>query len=271
MHFLHANGYPPACYRPLLDRLATKYHVIGMFLRPLWPTSNPQEINDWSPFSRDLRQFLIEQQLASLIGVGHSIGAIVTLRAALQEPDRFRALVLIDPVLFPRYYMLEWNILRIAGVGHRMHPMINAAIKRRRIFDDREKVFAGYRRRPVFRFFSDATLHAFIEGMTRPTDDGRYELVYSPEWEAHIYYTGIWHDWDLWSGISHLKIPTLILRGANTDTFWESTARMVQKKNPKIKIISLEHSTHLLPLEKPQEVFEISHEFLQGLSSSAKG
>ena len=24
--FLHANGYPPDCYRPLLSRLAEKYH-----------------------------------------------------------------------------------------------------------------------------------------------------------------------------------------------------------------------------------------------------
>ncbi len=271
MHFLHANGYPPACYRPLLDRLSTKYHVIGMYLRPLWPDSNPQEINDWSPFSEDLRQFLDEQRLPPLIGLGHSIGAIVTLRAALQAPGRFHALVLIDPVLFPRYYMLEWNILRIAGVGHRVHPLIDATLKRRRIFDDLEKVFAGYRRRPIFRFFSDANLRAFIEGMTRQMADRRYELVYSPEWEARIYYTGVWHDWDLWSGLTRLEIPTLILRGAETDTFWESTAHMVQKRNPRVKIISLEHSTHLLPLERPEEVFETTHEFLQGLSSSIKG
>ena len=271
IHFLHANGYPPACYRPLLEKLAGKYHVVGMLLRPLWPDSNSQEISDWSPFSDDLRRFVVAQRLPPLIGVGHSIGAIVTLRAALQEPGLFRALVLIDPVLFPRYFMLEWNLLRTAGLGHRLHPLIGAALKRRRIFDDLEKVFAGYRRRPVFRYFSDANLRAFIQGMTRRMADGRYELAYSPEWEARIYYTGIWHDWDLWSGINHLEIPTLILRGAETNTFWESTARMVQKRNPGIKIISLEHTTHLLPLEKPEEVFEATEEFVRSLDFVVSG
>jgi pimeloyl-ACP methyl ester carboxylesterase len=99
--------------------------------------------------------------------------------------------------------------------------------------------------------------------MTKPKADGGFELVYSPEWEARIYYTGIWHDWDLWNGLARLEVPTLILRGAETDTFWESTARAVQKRNRRIKIISLEKSTHLLPLEKPNEVFEMTESFLK--------
>ena len=71
--------------------------------------------------------------------------------------------------------------------------------------------------------------------MTKPKANGGFELVYSPEWEARIYYTGIWHDWDLWKNIHRLEIPTLIIRGAETDTFWESTARNVQKRIAKSK------------------------------------
>src|SRR6476660_6597427 len=82
LHFLHANGYPPECYRPFLERLQTQYHVFGMLLRPLWPNSNPNEIQDWNPFSDDLLEFLTPPRPTPVIGVGHSIGAIVTLRAA---------------------------------------------------------------------------------------------------------------------------------------------------------------------------------------------
>ena len=39
--FLHANGYPPACYRPFLTRLATNAHVTAMLQRPLWENSRP--------------------------------------------------------------------------------------------------------------------------------------------------------------------------------------------------------------------------------------
>jgi hypothetical protein len=30
LHFLHANGYPPECYKPLFDLLETQYHLFGM-------------------------------------------------------------------------------------------------------------------------------------------------------------------------------------------------------------------------------------------------
>src|SRR5512141_3526457 len=85
LHFLHANGYPPGCYRPLLNRLHIHYHVFGMLLRPLWQDSSPDEIHNWKPFSEDWLRFLTPPTPPPVIGVGHSIGAIVTLRAALKD------------------------------------------------------------------------------------------------------------------------------------------------------------------------------------------
>jgi len=263
LHFLHANGYPPDCYQPLLWQFATRYHTFGMLLRPLWPGSKPEEVKDWKPFSEDLIQLLDERRMGSVIGVGHSIGAIVTLRAAFIDPKRFRALILFDPVLLPQNHILEWNLMRLTGQGYRIHPLIKAALRRRRAFDDLDTVFNGYRRRDVFRYFSDENLRTLIQGITRPKAGGGFELAYSPEWEARIYYTSVWRDWDLWKNLPRLEIPTLIVRGAETDTFREATARAVQKRNRKIKIISLEKSTHLLPLEKPNEVFEITESFLK--------
>jgi len=58
LHFLHANGYPPDCYKPLLELLKTEYHVFGMLLRPLWGDAKPEAIKDWIPFSDDLLRFL---------------------------------------------------------------------------------------------------------------------------------------------------------------------------------------------------------------------
>lgn len=265
LHFLHANGYPPACYKPLLELLKTKYHVFGMSLRPLWPDSNPDEIEDWNPFSEDLLRFLSSHETAPVIGVGHSIGAIVTLRAGLRDPNRFRALVLIDPVLFPPRRLISWNFIRAIGLGHRLHPMIAGSSKRRRTFDDLDTVFRAYRNRKIFRYMSDENLRIYIEGITKPKGDG-YELVFSPEWETRIYFTGL-RDFDIWRDLHRLKVPTLFIRGAETDTFWEEAARLVERKQPNAKMETLEKSTHLLPLERPKEVFDILQSFLKTLES----
>ena len=60
-----------------------------------------------------------------------------------------------------------------------------------------------------------------------------------------------------------LQVPTLIIRGAETDTFLPNAANLVKQKQPKVKIETLEKSTHILPLEHPQEVFEIMKKFLK--------
>jgi pimeloyl-ACP methyl ester carboxylesterase len=261
LHFMHANGYPPACYLPLLEHLKTNFRVFGMHLRPLWPNSNPADLHDWTPLSQDLLRCLADLERGPVIGVGHSIGGIVTLRAALMEPSRFRGIVLIDPVLFPPYFIAMWNITRALGLGWKSHPKIAGALKRRRHFDDLDIVFRGYRRRDVFRNMSDENLRAYIQGITRPRAGGGYELAFSPEWEAQIYYTGIWRDFDLWRKLKQLQIPTLILRGAQSDTFWAKTAARVRRAQPKVQIETLENTTHILPLEDPERVNRFIVEF----------
>jgi pimeloyl-ACP methyl ester carboxylesterase len=262
LHFLHANGYPPPCYKPLLDLLKNNYYVSGMLLRPLWENSKPGEINGWQTFSDDLLNFLVNQNTEPVIGVGHSIGATVTLRAALRDPSKFRALVLIEPVLFPHGRMILWNFIRAIGLGNRLHPKIPGALKRRRTFDDLDLVFRGYRNREVFQYLSDENLRIYIDGMTKPSPKGGFQLEFSPEWEARIYYTGL-RDFDIWRDLPRLEVPTLFLRGAETDTFWEAAANLIKRKQPKARIETFEKSTHLLPLERPKEVFETMQLFLE--------
>jgi len=262
LHFIHANGYPPDCYKPLFEFLKTDYHVFGMFLRPLWDDAKPEDIQDWQPFSDDLRLFLSSQP-DPVIGVGHSIGGTVTLRAAFRDPAKFRALILIEPVIFIPRTLILWDLVaRRLGLVDRVHPMIAGAKKRRRNFDNLETVFRGYRTRNIFRYMSDESLRAYIEGITKPSANGGYELVFSPEWELQIYRTSMM-DFDIWRDLPKLQVPTLILRGAETDTLYEDATKLIKRKQPKVRIETMSQSTHLLPLERPKEVFDIMQSFLK--------
>ncbi len=263
LHFLHANGYPPACYQPLIGDLKANYHVFGMFLRPLWPKADPTVIQDWMPFTEDLLDFLRGRSPGPVIGMGHSIGAVVTLRTALQHPELFHTLILIDPVLLPPARIMQLRLLRALGLSNRLDMRIQTTLRRRHHFDDLDQLFAGYRRREVFRYFSDERLRAMIHGITRPDPNGGYELIYSPQWEARIYQTAIWNDRDIWDDLPELRVPTLLIRGSHTDTFWAHTARLVEKRNPSIKTVTIPESSHLVPLERPDAVASAAHEFLR--------
>lgn len=261
LHFLHANGYPPECYTPLLEHLKPNFQTFGMKLRPLWDGANRDDLQDWHPYSDDLLRFLSDRETGPVVGVGHSIGGTVTLRAAMREPSKFRALVLLDPVIFMPSTMNIWNVARAIGIGERVHPLIQTAKRRRREFKNLEVLFRSYRSKPIFRYMSDESLKQYIQGITKPKADGEYELIYTPEWEAHIYMTGM-RDYDLWRGLASFEVPTLIIRGDETDTFLPNAAKLVNKKNPKIQIHTMQKATHILPLEHPQEVAEIITNFL---------
>jgi pimeloyl-ACP methyl ester carboxylesterase len=252
--FLHANGYPPECYRPMLTQLAKWYHVSAMVQRPLWPGSRPDEIDDWRPLTNDFLRFLDERYTRPAVCVGHSMGGVALLRAALCEPERFQAIVLLDPVLFPPGFVIFLNLVRALKLSQRFHPLVRGARQRRRVFDDLDRLFHGYRRKSIFRYMSDGALRAYVEGIACKTDQGSYELCYSADWEIRIYLTGIWRDLDIWRQLPELKVPALIIRGAETDTFRERTGRLVKRKQPKVRVEALEKSTHLLPLERPIEV-----------------
>lgn len=260
--FLHANGYPPDCYHPLLSRLAENYRVTAMVQRPLWDGSRPEAIDDWHPLTDDLLRFLDAHQTGPIACIGHSMGGIALLRAALREPERFNAIVLLDPVLFPPYFIKVWRLLRNLKLLHRLHPLVSEARQRRRQFNDLERLFTGYRRKSVFRYMDDESLRAYVEGIACQRDEGGCQLCYSADWEIRIYLTGIWRDMDIWRGLPKLEVPTLIVRGAETDTFWEGTGKLVKRKQPKAWIEALEKSTHLVPLERPDKVNELIQSFL---------
>lgn len=262
-HFAHANGYPPGAYRALLQELAANHHVMAMRMRPLWPGARPEEISDWRPLADDLRRFLDQQRLTKVVGWGHSMGATTTLRLALRQPERFSALVLIDPVFFPPRIILLWDLIYRLGLGYRIHPLVKGALKRHNTFESRAAMYANYRKKGVFRRLSDPALGDYVDALGCSLLDGSVELCYPSAWEARIYATGVRADMELWRALPRLKMPLLIVRGAETDTFWESTGGLVQRRLPAAQVHTVPESTHLVALEKPAEILAVARDFVR--------
>ncbi len=264
VHFAHANGYPPGAYAPLLAPLTERYHVLAMAARPLWPAPvdglTPAALRDWTPFTTDLLGFLEARSPGGWIGMGHSLGAVNTLDAALRRPELFRALVLIDPVIFRRRFMWGWHLMKTLGVGDRVHPLIQGSLRRRRVFASADEMFSRYRRAPIFSRLTDASLRAYVDALARPRSDGRVELAFSPEWEAAIYRHG---PLNLWARLPALRLPLLVIYGAESDTFVPTVARRLQRLLPHARLVAVPDAGHLVPLEKPAEVAAAAVQFLE--------
>ena len=266
LHFANANGYPAAAYRRLLRALTAYGHVQAMVPRPLWAGSRPEGTRTWAPLVDDLVQYLDERGARGWIGVGHSLGAVVSAAAALRRPELFRALVLIDPVFLPPVVLAVFGLFQKLGLAGRVHPLARGARRRRRTFDSAQAMFDRYRRVPVFGRLDDEALRDYVAAALRPGPGRRLELAYSPEWEARIYETG---PLNLWGALHRLRPPVLVVRGAESDTFHPIAVRALRRRLPNAVVREVTGAGHLVPLEKPDETARLIREFLAGVTMNA--
>ena len=270
--FAHANGYPPQAYRTFLTPFLDDYQVFSLYLRSFWPGTDPQEMRDWRAFRDDYIpevHSLIEnygkqaESSGSVIGVGHSLGAMTTLMAAIQDPSMFQMLVLMEPVLFPRSWGIVMRLLAPFGVLKEIHPLIRGTLKRKTRFDSREEMYQNYRKKPVFSGLSNQVLRDYVEGLAADIPEGGVSLKYSPAWEARIYETGGRADWVVWRNLDKVQCPVLVIRGEDTYVLHDPVYKSMAGKLPNGEFYTMAGTGHLVSLEAPFRTAEVVLEFLK--------
>lgn len=259
VHFAHANGFPPAAYRPFLVPLTDRFHVIAFPARPLWPGSRPEEISGWHPMADDLIRALDGLGVRDIVGIGHSMGAVLTLWAAVRRPDLFRAVVLIDPVILPPHYLWVARLMRRLGLVYR-HALVQGALRRRRTWPDRETCFQYLREKPFFSRWPDESLRAYVEAGTRERTEGGVELVYPPEWEARLFAL---IPTDVWKSVPRLRTPALVIRGEHSGTFLPQAMDRMRRLLPGARYQVIPDAGHMVPLERPAETGAVVRAFLE--------
>ncbi len=252
LHFAHANGFPAASYRTLIEELTGAFHVVTMESRPLWSNQEPSAIGDWRPLVDDLRSGFHDRGLTGVLGVGHSLGATVSALAAAADQHLFAALVLIDPVIFTGSRSRLWRVAKAMGQGHRL-PLVRKARARRDIWPDLEVVGSAYRRKPAFASWNRRAFEDYLAAGFVPASEGGLKLRYPRAWEARIFEVS---PADLWRRLRQIRVPVLFLRGATSDTFLEAAARRAVRELADARVIEFPGASHFLPMEQPEEVAE---------------
>jgi pimeloyl-ACP methyl ester carboxylesterase len=240
--FLHANGFNALTYRHILAPLASRYRILAIDQRGHGHTSleaAPAGRRDWLDLRDDLLAFLNKLDLTDVVLAGHSMGATVSLLAAAQAHDRCRRLVLFDPVVLPPNH----------AQSHEGSPMVQAAERRRAVFQSREEAAQSYRNRGAFKTWPEACLLDYVDAGFRDTPSGEVTLACTPSWEASGFLA---HGHDTWGAFRRASIPIDILRAETASTFHSSQAAAMA--GDRIHITTVPGTTHFLPMEKPAEV-----------------
>lgn len=249
LHLAHANGFPPGTYRTLIRALTPHHRVLTLRTRALVPGSDPRSLLTWDDAADDLAHALRARGLGGVLGVGHSMGGVATLLAAAKHPDLFRAVVALDPVLFTGARLWAVQAFKLLGLMHRVPPA-SLAHRRREHWDTREAAAASYRKKPLFRTFHPEAFDDYVAHGLTEAPQGGFRLAIPKAWEARVFETSPHH---AWRALRRVAVPTLVMRGERSTTFTPQGLARVRRTLPGVRTEELPGTTHLFPLEQPEE------------------
>lgn len=249
VQFSHANGFPAKTYEYIFDQIP---EADFRFLNRLGHGQIPFE-QDFNNLATELIVTVAEYG-QPVIGMGHSLGGVVTILAASRRPDLFEQVILLDPPFFSGWKRLIIKGIQYLGYGDKLGPT-ERAIVRRTHFATREDALAYWSAKPFFQRFHPKTFRSYVKHGLTYTDEG-LELAISRDFEVSVFRTILT---DKPEGFKDLK--GALIFGNQSELFWKSDARWWRKAAPGMEMISFEGG-HLFPLEQPNETVKLLRELL---------
>jgi pimeloyl-ACP methyl ester carboxylesterase len=259
--FSHANGFNARTYRTILAPLADDLRILALDLRGHGASTLPADPDDregWHEFRDDLLAFLAAATEGPVVLAGHSMGGTSSLLAAAAEPDRVKALALIDPVIFSPD-MLVGRSQDNPEIAE--SPLVQGALRRRRSFPSKAAAYEAYLGRGAFKTWRPEQLADYVEAGFRETPDGEVTLACTPEWEASNFRM---HNYDPWAAFRDSRCPIGILRAEHGSTARVDGHEAELTGSGRITIDRVPGTSHFLPMERPEKVREL-------LAATAKG
>jgi len=237
---VHATGFCKELWEPVIRRTRRPWWVVAPDQRGHGDSGTPPPPLDWWDLGRDLLAVVDHAAGERPAGLGHSSGAAALVMAELLRPGTFRALVLVEPIVFPPpYFRAEEN------------PMSAAALRRRASFPSPEAALAAFRGRGPFRYWTDEALALYATHGLRP-QGGAWALKCPPELEAEFYRGATAHG--AWEGLGEVGCPVLLVAGADSDShpapFLEASGRRFG--DARLEVVP--GAGHFVPMEQPGAV-----------------
>ena len=175
----HAVGMCSQIWNSAARDLAQDYHVFCFDLRGHGDTVHSGGGHTFLQMGEDVASVIQAMGLEGSIGVGHSAGGMSMLIADSIVPGIISKGVLVDTRVGDSPMMLL--------TPEEQKTRSQRTLQKRSIWESRKIMYTAYRDRRAFRAWTDEVFADYIEGATRPLDDGRVELKCHPQVEENFY------------------------------------------------------------------------------------
>jgi pimeloyl-ACP methyl ester carboxylesterase len=235
---LHSNASSSSQWRGLMELLAPRFRVLapdsyGAGKSPEWPSDRQISLAD----EVALIEPVLRDAGSPLTLVGHSYGAAIALRAALESPARIRTLVLYEPTLF--------SLLDAEA------PPPNAADGIRQAVADAALA--------LDRGDRDRAAEAFIdywmgEGAWQRMPEPRRQPIAASAVNVRRWKHALFTEPTPLHAFRSLEVPVLFLLGGRTTASARGVARLLLAALPQVEVVEFEELGHMGPVTDPERV-----------------
>lgn len=254
----HATGFHAQVWRQTISHLPAGFHIIALDMRGHGMSDELGYMSNWRDPADDVIALIDLLNLNDIVGVGHSFGGMVTATAATIVPEKFKRLVLIDPVILPPEVYGNDPVANFGSPA--LHPMA----KRREHWDSAQQMFDRFKDRHPYNLWVPQALMDYCEHglVPNPKGDG-YILACNPVFEASIYMTSA--SFKVHGDLHKITCPVKILRAkertelnpTKIDFSLSPTWPNLVNEIPNATDVHLDFLTHFMPMEHPEAVAQL--------------
>ena len=243
---VHSSASSSAQWRPLMDRLAGRFHTLAVDLygsgkTPGWPGYRPLSLAD---------EVALLAPVFNWAGkpchlVGHSYGGAVALAAALAEPARVRSVVLFEPVLFS-VLMAEDPAQPAAREIAAVRGDTLAALERGDSHGSAARFVDYWMGTGTWAAMPDSRRGVLAAAMK----------AVKAEWDAAF------REPTPLSALAALEVPVLVMTGSDSPASSRGVARLLTKTLPRVTAIEIAGVGHMAPVTHPDRVNALIERYL---------
>ncbi len=256
---VHGWGFDLTCWRPMIDRLATRYRVIAVDVRGHGRSQPADSAYTLKDLALDLSELLTQLNLPEPpVLIGHSLGGSIVQQFAAEHPNAARAIIIMDSDLnasvAKRLIMSSTNrifawVMRLAAVilgpkrSLRLYPpLLNIA------------TYSGGWRKAHPELLKDAA-DRFLDNRVK-------DLVWSlVAWASRP---------DLTENLAAVSCPALLIRGSKDLMITDASMQALSRAFPRSQLLVVEDSGHAILSEQPDIVVGMIDSFLQQPDANAE-
>ncbi|MEZ4773073.1 MAG: alpha/beta hydrolase [Bacteroidia bacterium] len=183
--FSHANGFPARTYEVFFHHLQP--HTVSYV--DVFGLGEYQPGKTWRPMVQELIENVETRSQQRVWGLGHSFGGVLTLWAAIERPDLFKGIIMLDPPIFPWWFRLGMGIVHSLGISEKVIPIAKKASRRREKFDSRNEAYHYWKNKSLFKAFDPEAFDAYINYGLKPSPSGGFELTIPRSLESKLFAT----------------------------------------------------------------------------------